>query len=94
MTFYATSAALVYRGGSVTRILLSQAITASHRIPGDSFDTVKATGFFRAGEVSENTGVIEKSLTAGKRLAKTIKLRKELETKLRSGTVWPLFDRN
>ncbi len=57
-------------------------------------DTVKAVGFLKPGEVSENHGVIEKSVTAGKRLAKTIKLRKELEAKLRSDTVWPLFDRN
>jgi multimeric flavodoxin WrbA len=57
-------------------------------------DTVKAVGFFKPGEVSENAGVIEKSVTAGKRLAKTIKLRKELETKLRSGMVWPQLGRN
>ncbi|WP_347490267.1 flavodoxin family protein [Desulfoscipio sp. XC116] len=57
-------------------------------------DTVKAVGFLKPGEVSENAGILDKSVTAGKRLAKTIKLRKELETKLRSGTVGPPFDRN
>ncbi|MCG8401004.1 MAG: flavodoxin family protein [Firmicutes bacterium] len=52
-------------------------------------DTVKAVGFFGRGEVSDSNAIMERSAMAGKRLAKTIKLRKELEAKFRSGAVWP-----
>jgi len=47
-------------------------------------DTVKAVALFGIGEALEDDKALEKSRRAGERLVKTLKLRKELETKLKS----------
>jgi len=44
-------------------------------------DTVKALGLFKQGEALKDEKILEQSAKAGKRLAKTLKLRKELEIK-------------
>lgn len=45
-------------------------------------DTIKGLGFFNKGEVSKDERILEQATKAGQRLAKTLKLRKEVERKL------------
>ncbi|SFQ98525.1 flavodoxin family protein [Desulfoscipio geothermicus] len=47
-------------------------------------DTVKAIKLFKAGEALEDEKILEKSRIAGERLVKTLKLRKDIEIKLKS----------
>ncbi len=46
-------------------------------------DTVKVLGLFKAGEAAQNNQALEQSRKAGKRLAKTIALRKDMEVKVK-----------
>ncbi|MCF8012056.1 MAG: flavodoxin family protein [Clostridiales bacterium] len=46
-------------------------------------DTVKTIGLFEAGKALEDEQALEHSSQAGKRLVKTIKLRKEVEAKIK-----------
>lgn len=45
-------------------------------------DTVKALGLFKKGEVLENQNILDQATKAGKKLANTLMLRKEVERKL------------
>ncbi len=47
-------------------------------------DTVKALGLFKEGEVLKDEKILDQTAKAGKRLAKTLKLRKEVERKMNS----------
>jgi len=47
-------------------------------------DTVKALGVFKKAEVLKDEKILEQAAKAGERLAKTLKLRKEVERKLKS----------
>lgn len=45
-------------------------------------DTVRALGLFKVGETSQDNKALEQSRKAGKRLVKTIKLRKDVKMKI------------
>lgn len=51
-------------------------------------DTVKAIRLFEAGNVLKDEKVLNQAQRAGERLAKTLKLRKEIETKLKSKQIF------
>lgn len=51
-------------------------------------DTVKALHLFKAGEALENETELEKARKAGERLLKTLKLRKNVEEKLKSRSIY------
>jgi multimeric flavodoxin WrbA len=51
-------------------------------------DTVKAIKLFKAGEALEDEKILEKSRIAGERLVKTLKLRKDIEIKLKSQQIY------
>ncbi|HKM13542.1 MAG TPA: flavodoxin family protein [Candidatus Methanomethylophilaceae archaeon] len=51
-------------------------------------DTVKALGLFKAGEASNNESEMEKARRSGEKLLKTLKLRKSLEEKLKSRSIY------